>query len=55
MVKRKGHGHGGDSHDHAREMHDSMNDVADLAVGVIKVGAVTQLGMGMLGAMNPKP
>lgn len=36
-------------------MHDSMDEVVDLAVGVVKVGMVTQLGMGLIGAMNPKP
>lgn len=56
MTKHtKGQGHCNDPHGHAREMHDSMNEVADLAVGIIKVGAVTQIGMGFLGAMNPKP
>lgn len=42
-------------HRHADEMHESMREVTDLTVGIVKVGAVTQLGMGMLGAMNPKP
>lgn len=56
MAKHtKGHGHGSDPHGHARAMNDSMNEVADLAVGVVKVGAVTQMGIGLLGAMNPKP
>lgn len=54
MSKRpKDHRH--HVHRDADEMHDSMREVTDLTVGIVKVGAVTQLGMGMLGAMNPKP
>lgn len=39
-------------HEHMDRYENEMDDVVDLSIGMVKVGAVTTLGMGMLGGMS---
>ena len=51
MIMTKPH-RNSHKHRHMQEHEAGMNDIVDLGIGVVKVSAVTTMGMGLLGGMN---